>query len=118
MFEKKAEQLTKTENKPRGKGKMHYWKSHLTTCVQGNILHEFLSSADIFQNLPNQLFKKFFHDPSECKTAWNRIRPDITSGLIWVQIDCKGYQQMAPAGIKRKWLFLIITGIENSGHIV
>ena len=32
--------------------------------------------------------------PSECLTVWIQIRPDILSGLIWVQTVCKGYQQM------------------------
>ena len=29
----------------------------------------------------------------ECQTVWIKIRPDIMSGLIWVQTFCKGYQQ-------------------------
>ena len=28
------------------------------------------------------------------QTVWFQIRPDILSGLIWVQTVCKGYQQM------------------------
>ena len=31
--------------------------------------------------------------PSECQTVCIQIRPDILSGLIWVQTVCKGYQQ-------------------------
>ena len=31
--------------------------------------------------------------PSECQTVWIQIRPDILSGLIWVQTVCKGYKQ-------------------------
>ena len=31
--------------------------------------------------------------PSECQTDWIQIRPDILSGLIWVQTVCKSYQQ-------------------------
>ena len=42
----------------------------------------------------NQLFRKILSGiPSECETAWIQIRPDILSGLIWVQTVCKGYQQ-------------------------
>ena len=26
------------------------------------------------------------------QTVWIQIRPDIMSGLVWVQIICKGYQ--------------------------
>ena len=33
--------------------------------------------------------------PSGCQTVWIQIRPDILSGLIWVQTVCKGYQQMS-----------------------
>ena len=53
----------------------------------------FLSSADFFQN---QCFWKILSGifiPSECQTVWIQIRPDILSGLIWVQTVCKGCQQ-------------------------
>ena len=30
---------------------------------------------------------------SECQTAWNQIRPDLLSGLIWVQTVCKDNQR-------------------------
>ena len=50
-----------------------------------------LSSVDFFKI-------NFFSDnisgiPSECQTIWIQIRPDVLSGLIWVQTVCKGYQQ-------------------------
>ena len=51
----------------------------------------FVSSADFFKN---QLFRKVLSKiPSECQTDWIQIRPDILSGLIWVQSVCKGYEQ-------------------------
>ena len=31
--------------------------------------------------------------PSGCQTDWLQIRPNILSGLIWVQTVCKGNQQ-------------------------
>ena len=31
--------------------------------------------------------------PSECQTFWIQIRPNVMSGLIWVQTVCKNYQQ-------------------------
>ena len=31
--------------------------------------------------------------PSECQTVWTLIRPDNSSGLIWVQTVGQGYQQ-------------------------
>ena len=30
---------------------------------------------------------------SECHTVWTLITPDDSSGLIWVQTVCQGYQQ-------------------------
>ena len=57
-----------------------------------------LSSADFFQN---QLFQKILSEipillgiPSENLTVWIQIRPNILSGLIWVQTVCKDLQQM------------------------
>ena len=35
---------------------------------------------------------------SMCQTVWIQIRPDILSGLIWVQTVCKGYQQTTLVG--------------------
>ena len=55
-------------------------------------MHAYLSSADYFQN---QLFRKIVSGiPSACQTVWIQIRPNILSGLIWVQTVCKSYQQM------------------------
>ena len=31
--------------------------------------------------------------PSVCQTFWIQIRPDILSGVIWMQTVCKGYPQ-------------------------
>ena len=60
------------------------------------IFHTFLSSADLFQN---QLFRKILSGiPSECQTDWIQIRPDVLSGLIWVQSVCKSYQQTTLGG--------------------
>ena len=36
--------------------------------------------------------------PSECRTVRIQIRPDMLSGLIWVQTVCKSYQQMSLVG--------------------
>ena len=41
-----------------------------------------------------KLFEKILSGiPSECQTVWTLIRPDDSSGLIWVQTVCQGYQQ-------------------------
>ena len=47
-----------------------------------------------------------FSIPSGCQTVCIQIRPDILSGLIWVQTVCKGYQQttkVAPSRQKVKY---------------
>ena len=43
-------------------------------------------------------FEKFFQDYHQCQTVWIQIRPDIMSGLIWIQTICKGYHQMTQTG--------------------
>ena len=41
--------------------------------------------------LSDQLFLKSLSGiPSECQIDWIQIRPDILSGLIWIQSVCKG----------------------------
>ena len=57
-----------------------------------------LSSADIFFKISLFLAVAFFgHDISGisevCQAVWIQIIPDVLSGLIWVQIVCKGNQQ-------------------------
>ena len=57
------------------------------------IFTRFMSSADYFQS---QHFRTILsRKPSECQIAWIQIRPDILSGLIWVQTTCicENYQQ-------------------------
>ena len=52
-------------------------------------------------------FKKLFQEHCQCQTDWVQIRPDILSGLIWVQTVCKGYQQIAKVTVSKeefKWL--------------
>ena len=39
-------------------------------------------------------FEKFLSwIPSKCQTVWTHIRPDDSSGLIWVQTVCQVYEQ-------------------------
>ena len=80
------------------------WKSGLlrilTLCLLGNFSCFFLSSANIFQKL---LFWKILSGiPSECQAIWNQIRPDVLSGLIWVQTVCKGCQRTTLASKELK----------------
>ena len=49
----------------------------LTLCMLGN------SSTLLFSKY------SFRNKIRECQTAWIQIRPDILSGLIWVQAICK-----------------------------
>ena len=57
-----------------------------------------LSSADIFFKISLFLVvafsKMIFRGKSvECQAVWIQVMPDVLSGLIWVQIVCKGNQQ-------------------------
>ena len=57
----------------------------------------FFSSADFLSK--SFFFKKILSGiPSECQTDWILIRPDILSGLIWVQTVYKGFQQTTVGG--------------------
>ena len=61
-----------------------------------NSFHAFFAGCWFFQN---QLFQKILSGiPSQCQTLWIQIRPDVLSGLIWVQIDPKCYQQTIQVG--------------------
>ena len=50
-------------------------------------------------------FRKFFQEYHECQTVWIQIRPDILSGLIWVQTVCIGYQKMTHKELILIYLF-------------
>ena len=68
----------------------------------GNFLM-LLSSADFFQN---QHFRKILLGlSSECQTDWIQNRPNVLSGLIWVQTVCKRNHQMT---LGDKYLFFKI----------
>ena len=52
----------------------------------------FFVVADFF--FQNQLFSKTLSGiPPVYQTVWILIRPDVLSGLIWVQTIYKGYRQ-------------------------
>ena len=72
----------------------------------GDFFILFLTSADFFQD---QLFQKILSGiQSECQTDWIQIRPDLLSGLIWVQSVFQGYQQMTLVGHDLKEAFLLV----------
>ena len=62
-----------------------------------NSLHAWLLSMLFCRLL--KIYKIIFYKKilsgtlSECQTVRIQIRPDKVSGLIWIQIVCKGYQQ-------------------------
>ena len=63
-----------------------------TLCYYLVIFACFICGLLIFHN---QLFKKNLSGiPLECQIDWIQIRPDILSGMVWVQTVCKSYQQM------------------------
>ena len=62
------------------------WATCLTLCTLGNVSCFFVVCC-FFRN---QFFQKILSGiPSKCQTDWIQIRPDILSGLIWVQTVCK-----------------------------
>ena len=63
----------------------------LTLCMLGNFACFFVAYGFI---LRLNFSKKISGIPSRCQTVWMEIRPDVLSGLIWIQTVCKGYQQM------------------------
>ena len=77
-----------------------YWSvwtlfpSLLTFWTLGSLHYYFRLVINLFfvQNYP--FFKLFsFQECHKSQTVWIQIRPDILSGLVWIQTVCKGYQQ-------------------------
>ena len=62
--------------------------SHLVLHLLVNF-HDYLLSVDFFY------FQNKIRGSSECQTIWIQIWLSISSGLIWVQTVCKGYQMGA-----------------------
>ena len=54
-------------------------------------------------------FKKLSGIPSEYQTVWIQIRPDILSGLIWVQTVCKSNQQTTKVATSGERVKLLIS---------
>ena len=71
----------------------------LNLCMLGSF-HLIMLSADIFQH---HFFQNILSGiTSEYQPAWIHIRPNILSGLIWVQSVRKGYQQMTQLAASRQ----------------
>ena len=75
---------------------MSWMVIELFTLASWVIFHAFLSSVDVFQN---QYFQDIISGiPPGCQTVLIQIRPNILSGLIWVQTVCNGYQPTTLGG--------------------
>ena len=78
---------------------------HLDYCAPWTLclLCKFSCFFLVCWSFQNQLFRKVLSGiPPECETVLIQIRPDVLSGLTWVQTVCKGYQQTALVG-KALW---------------
>ena len=64
---------------------------YLTLCLLCNFACFFVASLLFFKI--NFFEKNISGIPSVCQTFWIQIRPDILSGVIWMQTVCKGYPQ-------------------------
>ena len=62
----------------------------LTHCILGNFSCFFVVCCFFSKLTFEKILSKI---PSECQTVWTLIRPDDSSGLIWVQTVCQSYQQ-------------------------
>ena len=68
----------------------------LNSFAEWKNFHGFLLTADFFSK---PTFSKIVSGiPPECQTDWIRIRPDILSGLIWVQFAKVTYGQTTLVG--------------------
>ena len=72
-----------------------------TPCILDNfacffVLCRFFTKSTFSKNFIQEYLQ-------ECQTVWIQIRPDILSGLIWVQTVCKGYLQTKPVS-RVNWL--------------
>ena len=69
----------------------------LIICMLGNLANFYLDLIFFSKKIPFQKRKKS-GIPSECQKVLIQIRPDETSGLLWVKTVCKRYQKTSLAG--------------------
>ena len=84
------------------------WKFIL---IFSSTFHAVLSSADFLKI--QLIWKILYRIPSDSQTVWIQIRPDILSGLFWVQTFCKGNQQTALGGKELNIQVPITTPADN-----
>ena len=71
-------------------------------CLLGNFRAFFLSSIDYLSKSP---FSKIsLRNTIKVSNSWIQIWPGVSSGLLWVQSVCKGYQQTPKVGKELRWL--------------
>ena len=85
----------------------------LTLCSVGNFACCFDVCWIFLDNI------NFFENFLQSQTVWIKIRPDIVSGLIWVQTVCKCYQQTTLVRkelikFRIKWIVLVWIDTETS----
>ena len=64
----------------------------------------------------NNFLEKLFQECHQCQIVWIQIRPDIWSGLIWVQTVCNGYQMEKVAASKKRFNCINIPGRIKDSH--
>ena len=91
---------------------------HVKIPVQCSDIHDFISFCSTLQTCLTWIYpvltcrllilKKKINciEKIEWQTIWIQIKPNIFSGLIWVQTDCKGYQQMSLVGKEFKTVYI------------
>ena len=83
----------------------------VTLCVLGNFACSFCCLW-IFKK------KNLLGILSECQTVLIQIRPDVLSGLIWVQTVCKDYQQMTKVATSRERVKALYVKVNNQTQSV
>ena len=76
--------------------------AHLLLCMLGTLYTSFycLIFVVFFPSLKLSLPKNFSGILLQYQIVWTQIRPDLTSGLIWVRTVCKGHQHTTLASDK------------------
>ena len=88
----------------RGRNVLHSYKTNCVQSIENISTWEVFSSIYVLKSCKSIACLKYivpyftlwmfdFSIPSRCQTVWIQIRPNILTGLIWVQTVCKGYQQ-------------------------
>ena len=82
-------------------------------------LHWKMFTCPQAEALINMSRQELFSEPYQCQTVWIQIRPEILSGLIWVQTVSKGYLQTTRVGkeLKKGLLYNSMHRLKFSGYL-